>query len=73
MERIDAAVFGIFANGTDAETAVDRLTMAGFSSQDVSVLLSDRCETKEFASEQNTKAPEVATAGVGLGGLVGEL
>ena len=71
MERIDAAAFGIFVNRADAETAVDRLTMAGFSSKDVSVLLSDRCEAKEFASEQTTKAPEVATAGVGLGGLLG--
>jgi hypothetical protein len=71
MERVDAAAFGIFASRMNAETAVDRLAMAGFSSEDVSVLLSDRCETKEFASEQNTKAPEVATAGVGFGGLVG--
>jgi hypothetical protein len=71
MERMDAAAFGIFASRINAETAVVRLTMAGFSSQDVSVLLSDRCESKEFASEQNTRAPEMATAAIGLGGLVG--
>jgi hypothetical protein len=71
MERINAAAFGIFVDRAGAGAAVDRLTIAGFSSQDVSVLLSDKCESKEFASEQNTKAPEVATAGVGLGGLVG--
>ena len=34
-------------------------------------MLSDRGESNEFASEQTTKAPEVATAGARVGGLVG--
>jgi hypothetical protein len=41
MASHDAAAFGIFANIANAEAAVDGLTLAGFSNQDVSVLLSE--------------------------------
>ena len=38
----EAAAFGIFANIAYAEAAIDGLTMAGFSNQALSVLLSDQ-------------------------------
>lgn len=71
MAGKNTAAFGIFANTARAEAAVDRLTAAGFSNQDVSVLMSDKGGSKEFATEKNTKAPEGATTGVGIGGVVG--
>ena len=74
MERIEAAAFGIFVNREDAERAVDRLTVAGFSSHDVSVLLSDRCESKEFASEQDDKGSRCSSSrGEGWEDFSGEL
>lgn len=54
-----------------AEEVVDRLRGAGFSPNDVSVLFPDRENTRDFAHEKNTKAPEGAAAGAGAGGLLG--
>jgi hypothetical protein len=65
------AVFGIYKTVGLAERAVDRLTGAGFSQNDISVLLPDNQSTKEFAHEKNTKAPEGTAAGVTTGGVVG--
>jgi hypothetical protein len=71
MAGKNTAVFGIFSNRTSAGTAVDRLTAAGFSAQDISVLMSDKEVSHEFAAEKNTKAPEGAATGAGVGGTVG--
>jgi hypothetical protein len=69
MAAEDVAVFGIFANRESAEAAVDRLTAAGFSTQDLSVLMSGMEGSKEFAAGRDTKAD--ATVGVAVGGIVG--
>lgn len=71
MAGKNTAAFGIFPSRSAAETAVDRLQAAGFSHDDVSVLMADKEGSKEFASEKNTKAPEGTTAGVVGGGTVG--
>jgi hypothetical protein len=75
MKSKNTAVFGIYQTTLQAEQAVDRLMAAGFSSDDISVLLPDNRSTKEFAHEKNTKAPEGAatgvTAGAALGGTLG--
>jgi hypothetical protein len=71
MAGKNTAAFGIYRSNSAAEVAVDRLTAAGFSNQDVSVLMADRKGSKDFAAEKNTKAPEGATTGVGVGGAVG--
>ena len=71
MAGKNTAAFGIFPSRHAAETAVDRLHSAGFSHDDVSVLMADKSSSKEFASEKNTKAPEGTTAGVLGGGTVG--
>jgi len=71
MAGKNTAAFGIYSSNSAAEVAVDRLNAAGFSNQDVSVLMADRKGSKDFAAEKNTKAPEGATAGVGVGGAVG--
>ena len=65
------AVFGIVTTYAQAETIVDNLKIAGFSNNDISVLLPDKDGTRDFAHEKNTKAPEGAAAGAGTGGVVG--
>jgi hypothetical protein len=42
MSGENAAVFGTFTGGASMEVAVDRLTAAGFSSGDVSILMADK-------------------------------
>jgi hypothetical protein len=71
MAGKNTAAYGIFPTRAAAEAAVDRLTAAGFSNQDVSVLMADRSSSKDFATEKNTKAPEGTTTGVGVGGVLG--
>lgn len=71
MAGKNTAVFGIYKTRGQAEMAVDRMLAAGFSNNDISVLLPDSSSTKEFAHEKNTKAPEGATTGVAAGGAVG--
>ena len=71
MVATESAAFGIFANRSNAEAAVDQLTLAGFSNQEISALLSEKVESEEFATENQTKAAEGATAGAGVGGIVG--
>ena len=48
------AVFGIYKSGAQAEKAVDQIVAAGFSNNDISVLLPDNQSSKEFAHEKNT-------------------
>jgi hypothetical protein len=71
MAGKNTAVFGIYRNSGEAERAVDRIVAAGFSNNDISVLLPDNSSSKEFAHEKNTKAPEGTTTGVTAGGAVG--
>jgi len=65
------AVFGIYHNRDQAERSVDRLLAAGFSNDDISVLLPDNQGSKDFAHEKNTKAPEGTATGVTTGGAIG--
>jgi hypothetical protein len=71
MAGKNTAVFGIYKTTTQAELSVDRLLKAGFSNNDISVLLPDAQSSKEFAHEKSTKAPEGTTTGVTTGGVVG--
>lgn len=71
MAGKNTAVFGLYPNPTAAETAVDRILAAGFSNEDVSVLMSDVEGTKDFAHQKATKAPEGTAVGVTTGGVVG--
>ena len=71
MAGKNTAVFGIFQSRATAEKAVDQLNAAGFSNNDISVLMSDKHSSQEFAHEKNTKAPEGATTGVTAGGAIG--
>jgi hypothetical protein len=64
-------VIGIVDTREQAERAVDALLVGGFGKGDISALLPDKAGTKDFAHENNTKAPEGAVAGAGAGGLLG--
>jgi hypothetical protein len=71
MAGKNTAVFGIYPNRTNVESAVDTLKTAGFRNSDISVLFPENTGTKDFAHEKETKAPEGATAGAGTGALLG--
>jgi hypothetical protein len=71
MSGKKTAVFGIFKTRTLAEQTVDRLLAAGFSNDDISVLLPDSNSSREFAHDKNTKAPEGTATGVTAGGAIG--
>ena len=65
------SVVGIVEDEARAESLVAALQTAGFTRNDISVLLPDKRGTKDFAHEHNTKAPEGAVVGVAGGGLLG--
>ena len=64
-------VIGLVESQARAESVVNELRNAGFSTSDVSVLFPDQAGTRDFAHEKNTKAPEGAVTGVGAGGVIG--
>jgi hypothetical protein len=65
------AVFCLAREEAQAVQIVDDLKRAGFSNNDISVLLPDKSTTREFAHEKGTKAPEGALTGAGAGGVLG--
>ncbi len=65
------AVFCLCRDESQASRIVDDLKQAGFSNNDISVLLADKSGTRDFAHEKNTKAPEGAATGAGTGGVLG--
>lgn len=71
------AVFCIANDISQTEIIVNQLKSAGFSSNDISVLLPDKNTSKDFAYEKHTKAPEGAsiggTVGIGVGAVLGWL
>lgn len=65
---MNTSVYAIAKTVEQAEAIVAELKAKGFSSNAISALLPDKRTTRDFAHEQNTKAPEGATAG-GIAGL----
>lgn len=65
------AVLCIVTSPIQAEEIVGDLKDTGFSNQDISVLFPDTKATRDFAHEQNTKAPEGAAVGATTGGVLG--
>ena len=65
------SVFCIAISEDQAIKIVDELKEANFAGNDISVLLPDKTGTKDFAHQQNTKAPEGATTGGVAGGVLG--
>jgi len=65
------AVIGLVSTTLQAESIVDALQRADFSTRDISVLFPDKTGTRDFAHEQHTKAPEGAATGASAGGVIG--
>ncbi len=65
------SVMCIVRNETSAHAIVEKLKLAHFSNNDISVLFPNMQGSRDFAHEHSTKAPEGAVAGVGAGGLLG--
>ncbi len=65
------SVIGIVETRSEAEAIVLKARDAGFFLNDISILFPDKTTTKDFAHEQNTKAPEGAVAGGSAGGVIG--
>src|SRR5213082_3796799 len=65
------SIFCLTRDEGQACTIVDNLKAAGFSNNDISVLLPDKAGTRDFAHEKGTKAPEGAVTGAGTGGVLG--
>lgn len=64
-------VFGIYETMSEADQGVNALKNAGFSKSDISALLPSGDQTKQFAHEKGTKAPEGATTGGATGAVLG--
>jgi hypothetical protein len=54
------ALFGLAKNEDQAASIVNLLKGAGFSDNDISVLLPDRSRNRRFAHEEYTRTPEGA-------------
>src|SRR6266404_2112950 len=71
MAEKKTAVFGIYSSRETAERGADAIVKAGFSPEDISVLLPENLGNRSIGTEKSTKAPEGATAGGGTGAVVG--
>ena len=59
------------ATVSQADTIIQNLQAAGFSGNNISVLMADKGGTGDFAHEHNTKAPEGAATGASAGAMLG--
>ena len=65
------SVFCIARSDAQAIEIVQQLKTSGFRQEDISVLFPDKQGTRDFAHEQQTKAPEGAVTGASTGGVLG--
>src|SRR5262245_4100634 len=68
---MDRAVLCIVRDEPTALRIVDGLQSAGFSGEDISMLLPDRGGRRDLAHERRTKTPEGAATGSATGGVLG--
>jgi len=64
-------VTGLLKNRVAAEAAVDAILKRGYTRDDISVMMSDATQSKEFALQARTHAADGAGIGGALGGVVG--
>ncbi|MDQ6675539.1 MAG: general stress protein [Chloroflexota bacterium] len=72
ITRREVAI-GVFENPEDARDAIGELKDAGFSGNDISVLMPDRGQAREMAAETGTHAGTGAATGLVAGGILGGL
>jgi len=66
-------VSAVYDNRATAVAATDALLAAGFGQADISVLMSDSTQGREFNVAVTTKAPEGASLGAAAGGVLGAI
>ena len=66
-------VTGVFNSRDVAEQATEELMKAGFAAEDISILMSETTQGREFAVKESTKAPEGAATGATIGGVLGAI
>ena len=66
-------ITGIFSSRGSAEHASEELMKAGFAAEDISVLMSETTQGREFGVKRATKAPEGAATGATIGGVLGAI
>src|ERR1041384_5601917 len=66
-------VTGLFNSRSSAEHAVEDLVAKGWSRDDISLLMSDATQGREFGLAMATKAPEGAATGGTIGGGLGAM
>lgn len=66
-------VTGLFASRSAAENASEELIRSGFAPDDISLLMSETTQGREFAVKHATKAPEGAATGATIGGVIGAI
>ena len=71
MSERNTAVFGMYADRVSAEEGVDAFRRAGFRATDTCILYPENSGTMDFAHEKHTKAPEGASLGLIIGGVIG--
>jgi hypothetical protein len=67
------SVVATYVTVHDANNAIEALHRAGFSNDEISLLVTDVAKKKHFAIEQGTKAAEGASIGSAIGGAIGAL
>ncbi|MBA3318486.1 MAG: YsnF/AvaK domain-containing protein [Gemmatimonadales bacterium] len=71
VKNDSGTVVGLFQDQPSAEAAIQRLTAAGFSEQQIGVAIRDRKQQEELTESTGTQAAEDATKGAVGGGVVG--
>jgi uncharacterized membrane protein len=70
-QSVSSLVTALFPSRATAERAIEDLGDAGFTHDDISMLMSDTTRGREFAMKEANKAPEGAATGATLGGIIG--
>lgn len=71
FKKGNTVVYGLFETRAALEAAVNQFKAEGFLNSDISALLPSAGDTKEFAHQKETKAPEGATTGATTGAVLG--
>lgn len=66
-------ITAIFDTRIASENALHRLERAGFTKDQVTLLISEEKRGRHFGIKENTKSEETALAGAAIGGLIGAL
>jgi len=78
-DQIDAAkaardgtlVTGLFSDRASAERAYDSLTLRGYRSDDIGIVMSDETRRRHFGDGSTTELGTKAAQGAGVGGAIG--